>query len=67
MFEANALCDDIPVDEWFNLFEIEDDNENLNVRTNKKDLQVEIIKCDHRIPTVSYGFGLKKKIKSKIF
>ena len=26
MFEANAICDDIPVDEWFNLFEIDDDN-----------------------------------------
>ena len=61
MFEANALCDNIPVDEWFNLFEIEDDNENLNIKTNKKDLEIEIIKCDHRIPTVSYGFGLKKK------
>ena len=67
MFEANALCDDIPVDEWFNLFEIEDDNENLNVRTNKKRFTSRNYKNDHRIPTVSYGFGLKKKIKSKIF
>jgi len=61
MFEANAICDDIPVDEWFNLFEIDDDNKNLDVKANKQNLQVEIIKCNHRIPTVSYGFALKKK------
>lgn len=28
---------------------------------NKNLLDVEIIKCYHRIPTISYGFGLKKK------
>ena len=61
LFEATSLCDEIPFHKWFNLFEIEDNNENLHIKSNKNTLEIEIIKCDHRIPTVSYGFGLKKK------
>jgi ribonuclease Z len=60
MFEANALCDDIPMNEWFNFIDINDDNEKLKINSNKNNLEIEIIKCDHKIPTVSYGFGLKK-------
>jgi ribonuclease Z len=67
MFEANALCDNIPINEWFNFIDIKDDNENLNINSNKNNLQIQIIKCDHKIPTVSYGFGLKKNKLNPIF
>ena len=62
MFEANALCDHVPIDEWFHFHEIEDIQkaEPIHITTNKNNLIIEIIKCKHTIPTVSYGFGLKK-------
>jgi ribonuclease Z len=61
MFEANALCDDIPVSEWFNFHSLSSNMDPLDVTANKNALKVEIIKCDHGIPTLSYGFGLVKK------
>lgn len=65
MFEANALCD-INISDWYNFHSISSDNESLSVVTNKNKLNIEIIKCDHSIPTVSYGFGLvKKKLNPK--
>jgi ribonuclease Z len=67
MFEANALSSDIPVEEWYNFIPLvskynEENNvtQTLDVVSNKNKLSVEIVKCDHGIPTVSYGFGLKK-------
>jgi len=65
MFEANALCD-IDISDWYNFHSVSSDSKSLSVVTNKNKLNVEIIKCDHCIPTVSYGFGLvKKKLNPK--
>ena len=62
MFEANTLCDHVPIDEWFYFHEIEDIQkaEPIHITTNKNNLTIEIIKCKHTIPAVSYGFGLKR-------
>ena len=66
MFEANALMDDIPIDDWFNFIGLEERNKSIDLESNKNKLLVEIIKCDHKIPTISYGFGLKKtKLKEE--
>lgn len=69
MFEANALADDLPVEEWFNFHPLSstletDTNENVEtlcITANKNELLVEVVKCDHGIPTISYCFGLVKK------
>lgn len=61
MFEANSLSDNIPVDDWFTYYGLEKKDKKISVVANKNLLDVEIIKCYHRIPTISYGFGLKKK------
>lgn len=61
MFEANSLSDNIPIDDWFTYNGLEKKDKKISVVTNKNKLDVEIIKCHHNIPTISYGFGLKKK------
>ena len=67
MFEANALEDNIPVDDWFDYHGMKGEGESFDLVANKNKLKVEVIKCDHGIPTVSYGFGLVKKKLNPIY
>ena len=67
MFEANALCDDLPVDDWFTIHPLACDDEPLELTCNKSKIKIEIIKCDHGIPTLSYGFGLIKNKLNPIY
>ena len=67
MFKANALCDDIPIEEWADFHGLESPGPTLDITANKSKLKVEVIKCDHGIPTLSYGFGLVKRKLNPIY
>ena len=67
MFEANALADNLPVDKWYSFKGIEKNTEPFNILANKNKIRVEVISCDHSIPTVSYGLGLIKNKLNPIY
>jgi len=67
MFEANSLSDNVPVEDWMDYHGLKPHGKPFEIVANKAKLNVEIIKCDHGIPTLSYGFGLVKKKLNPIY
>lgn len=65
MFQANCMVTDIDMSGWFTLHPRESGN-TFDIQCNKVDLRVEVFKCDHKIPTISYGFTeTKQKLRAE--
>jgi ribonuclease Z len=63
MFSANCMMTVDP-SEWYVYHGLS--KESLNVTANNTRLKVELFECDHKIPTISYGFTeLKNKLKKE--
>lgn len=65
LFETNAMIDPVPqesLDQYYRYNKVAPGT-NFDVLMRNERMIVEIFECDHRIPTVSYGFTqLKKKL-----
>ena len=67
LFEVNALMDevDMPVREWYQ-FHGCDESSTFKLAFNKSPFIVDIVLCDHGVPTVSYCFSqVKSKLKEE--
>lgn len=67
LFEVNALMDseDMPVGEWYNFYGCVDAS-SFRLDFNKSPFIVDVVECDHGVPTVSYCFSqVKSKLKDE--
>ena len=66
-FQMNMMAEIQDVNSYYNYKEVvEEDILNLNIKNNE--IVVNVIKCDHSVPTVSYLFStVKKKLKQEYY
>ena len=64
MFEANAMVA-VDVSPWYRFTGLTK-ADSIRLTTKKTDLQIKIFECDHKLPTISYGFSeIKPKLKDE--
>lgn len=65
MFSLNAVEQVLECRNWYN-YHSQYSKEFFPIKCNGKSIQVNIFQCDHRIPTIGYGFTeIRKKLKSE--
>ena len=65
MFAVNAMKNVNDHVNWYN-FNGKMSGDVFRITTNKTNLEVQVFKCDHSIPTISYGFSeIKQKLKEE--
>lgn len=65
MFEANAMTDTIKSGDWYK-FVGKKSGDTFDINVKGTDLVVSVFECDHKIPTISYGFTeTKQKLKDE--
>lgn len=67
LFEVNSLTDecDMPVVEWYRFFGCTESSK-FRLTLNKAPYEIDVVLCDHGVPTVSYCFSaVKNKLKEE--
>jgi ribonuclease Z len=65
MFYANAMSESIHVSDYYKYTGLRG-NDTFRIIMNKTNIEVQVFGCDHRIPTISYGFSeIKQKLKKE--
>lgn len=66
MFSVNAMQDCEECVNWYKFHPLAEDSKEFRVTLNKQELEIQVFKCDHTIPTLSFGISeVKQKLKDE--
>jgi hypothetical protein len=66
MFSVNAMQDCPECAEWYQFHSLAEDTKPFRLTMNKQELEIEVFRCDHTIPTLSFGISeVKQKLKEE--